>query len=140
MIKIIEQIIRHEGLHLKPYRDSVGKLTIGAGRNLNDKGISEEEAIAMLMHDVSDAKSDAAALVDNFHELDEVRQRVLIDMAFNLGRAGLATFRRMIEAVRNKRFEQAAAEIVDSRWYRQVGVRGMRLEYMMRTGKDDADD
>jgi lysozyme len=139
MIKIIEQIIRHEGLRLKPYHDSAGKLSIGVGRNLDDKGIREDEAIMMLMHDISDATSDAAALVDNFHLLDEVRQRVLVDMAFNLGRTRLGTFRRMIEAVRNNRFEEAAAEMVNSRWYRQVGERGMRLEYMMRSGEDDVD-
>ena len=52
---VIESLIRDEGLELKPYRDSVGKLTIGIGRNLDDKGISESEARMLLANDVDDA-------------------------------------------------------------------------------------
>lgn len=49
-----EQLERHEGLRLKPYKDTVGKLTIGIGRNLDDKGISRKEAFALLDNDIAE--------------------------------------------------------------------------------------
>ena len=130
-----EQLIRHEGLELKPYKDTVGKLTIGVGRNLSDVGISRAEAMALLDTDIRKALDDAGALVSNFEELNDARQHVLADMAFNLGRSRLGKFRLMIAAVEAGNFGTAADEMVNSRWYLQVGARSARLELMMRTGE-----
>lgn len=135
-IKVVyAQLIDHEGLRLKPYKDTVGKLTIGVGRNLDDVGISEEEAMILLGNDVQKAADDIEALVPNVGELEVARQLVLIDMAFNLGRTRLAKFRRMLAAVRAVKFEEAADEMVNSRWYQQVGRRAVKLERQMRTGE-----
>jgi lysozyme len=136
--KLEQDLIRDEGLELNPYKDSVGKLTIGVGRNLSDNGISEDEAIAMLRTDIARATTDAKSLFRNFDSLSEVRQRVLVNMAFNMGRKRLSSFRKMREAVESGRYQQAATEMVDSRWYKQVGIRAVRLEYMMRTGEENA--
>lgn len=132
-----KQLILHEGLKLKPYKDTVGKWTIGVGRNLTDVGITEDEALMLLCRDIEKAEIDAFALISNYSSLNDVRQRVLVDMAFNLGRSRLSKFKRMVAAVQRNHFGCAADEMVDSKWYRQVGVRGARLELMMRTGKDN---
>jgi len=133
--RIKQMLKRHEGLRLKPYRDTVGKLTIGYGRNLEDDGISLEEAELMLENDLDRAVKAARDVVAGFDELDEVRQAVLVDMAFNLGRAGLASFQKMRAALALGDFERAAAEMLDSLWARQVGRRARELAEMIRTGQ-----
>jgi lysozyme len=129
------QLIHSEGLRTKPYKDTVGKLTIGVGRNLDDKGITEEESLYLLDNDIDDAVDDAREVIGSiFDELDDVRQHVLIDMALNLGRNRLKGFRRMVEAVQALDFEEAGRQMLDSKWATQVGSRALRLERMMRTG------
>lgn len=130
------QLVRHEGLRLKPYRDTVGKLTIGVGRNLDDVGITEDEARTLLDNDVARVESHIARVVPAFSSLDDVRQRVLVDMAFNLGVPGLLKFKAMLAAVEARDFFHAALEMIDSRWAAQVGQRATRLAAMMETGTD----
>ncbi len=76
---------RHEGLRLRPYRDSTGKLTIGVGRNLDSVGLSEAEAYHLLDNDIDAAVNALTAVLPVFAALDDVRQEVLIDMCFNEG-------------------------------------------------------
>ena len=135
MRSIEDQLILHEGLRLKPYRCTAGKLTIGVGRNLEDKGISHHEALFLLRNDIAEVTAQLEQF-DWFRALGPVRRKVLVDMAFNLGMAGLMGFKQMIEALKRANYEAAADEMVNSRWYRQVGERGRRLEVMMRTGED----
>ena len=135
MHSIEDQLILHEGLKLKPYRCTAGKLTIGVGRNLETKGISENEALFLLRNDIEEVTRQLE-LFGWYVALGPVRRKVLIDMAFNLGMAGLLGFQKMIEALERGDYEAAADEMVYSRWYRQVGERGRRLERMMRTGED----
>lgn len=134
--KIRSQLILHEDFKLKPYKDTVGKITIGVGRNLDDVGISREEALMMLDNDITTAVNDAEALFHGFAALDEVRQRVLVDMAFNLGRVRLSLFKKLRKAVNAKMWSMAAREMKASRWHVQVGRRAERLEEMMKTGHD----
>lgn len=138
-----ERLMKHEGekrdergRHI-PYKDTVGKWTIGWGRNITDNGISQDEAILMINNDIQKALADARSLIKNFDLLDDVRQEVLVDMAFNLGRNRLSKFRLMRAAVQRDDFEGAADQMVDSKWYKQVGIRGVNLEAMMRTGESD---
>ena len=135
MHSIEDQLILHEGLRLKPYRCTAGKLTIGVGRNLEDKGISHDEAMMLLRNDIAEVTAQLERF-DWFRALGPVRRKVLIDMAFNLGMGGLLGFQKMIEALERGDYERAADEMVNSRWYGQVGERGRRLERMMRTGED----
>jgi lysozyme len=135
LARMEELLILHEDCRLKPYKDTVGKWTIGVGRNISDNGITMREALFLLSNDIDTAVEDARALLDCWDDLDDVRQMVIVDMAFNLGRSRLAEFRRMLAAVEQRRYERAADEMVDSKWYRQVGSRGARLESMMRTGE-----
>ena len=138
MKSIEEQLILHEGLKLKPYRCTEGKLTIGVGRNLDDKGISELEALYLLWNDIKDVM-DALDRYAWYRQLDPVRQKALIDMAFNLGLGGLMQFKKMIAAIELGDYGAAADQMLDSRWARQVKTRADRLAEMMRTGEDYVD-
>ncbi len=131
---VTQQLLENEGLKLKPYRCPAGKLTIGIGRNLEDKGISENEALYLLNNDISACIADLQKLFTNaesFENLPENVQAVLVDMRFNLGAAGFRNFKKMIKAVKENDFAQAALEMQDSKWFEQVGNRGKRLVAMM---------
>jgi len=125
----------YEGRSAKPYKDTQGKITIGIGRNLDDVGLSSEEIEFLFENDLVRAIGAAKILIPNFDELDSVRQEILINMAFNLGQGGLAKFRRMIEAIKKKDFENAANEMLDSQWSKQVGIRALDLAKAMKSGK-----
>ena len=134
MRSVVELIQRHEGLRLKPYKCTAGKVTIGFGRNLEDVGITAEEATRMLHHDIAECIKQLET-IDGFSMLDEVRRAVLIDMTYNLGFAGILAFKNMWRAVENRDYDKAAVEMLDSKWARQVGQRALRLSTMMQTGE-----
>jgi lysozyme len=129
---LILQLTTHEGLRLKPYRCPAGKLTIGIGRNLEDKGITEQEARMLLENDIQECLEDITPLFDDFDALPEPVRQVLVDMRFNLGPGGFRQFKKMIAAVNERNFTEAAAQMKDSRWYRQVGNRAETLTAMMK--------
>lgn len=131
--KLITQLIQHEGLRLKPYSDTVGKVTIGVGRNLTDVGISESEAMTLLDHDVDLVLADLLTF-PWFISLDPIRQRVVADMRFNLGPTRFRGFQRMIGALAAGDYQRAADSMAESLWARQVKQRATRLIIMMRTG------
>lgn len=136
MQKVKDQLKRHEGLELKPYMCTGGKLTIGYGRNLDGKGISEKEADNMLTEDILDVYN-MLGQFEWFASLDKVRAGVLVNMAFNIGFRGVQKFVKMINALSLKDYELAAKEMLDSRWARQVGGRATELAEQMRTGEYD---
>lgn len=111
---------RHEGLELKPYRCTAGKLTIGIGRNLEDVGISEAEAEFLLRNDVDVV---VAALDDRipwWSTLPTGKRVVLASMAFQLGVGGLLKFRKFLAAAEDGDDLEAVAQMRDSAWYRQT--------------------
>lgn len=135
------QLVRHEGLRLKPYRDTVGKLTLGIGRNLDDVGISESEAYVLVDNDITRVKRGLVEAYPGwFPLLDGVRQAVLVNMGFNLGLAGLAGFKQTLAAVARGDYAAASRGMLASKWARQTGSRATELAAQMRTGKwRDAD-
>ena len=132
---LTSQLIAHEGLKLRAYTDTTGHLTIGVGRNLSDVGITRDEALDMLETDIERAMGALFLRWPWAESLDPVRQRVLIDMVFNLGADGFGKFTRMLAAARAGDYETAAAEMLASRWAEQVGQRALTLATMMRTGE-----
>ena len=128
------QLVQHEGLRLKPYTDTVGKLSIGVGRNLTDNGVSELEAEGMCIRDMADVDADLDRNVAWWREMSEPRQMVFVDMCFNLGWPRFSKFRLMLVAAEDGDYATAADEMIDSRWARQVGTRADLLETMMRNG------
>ena len=133
--ELAEQLARHEGVKLKPYRDTVGKLTIGIGRNLDDKGITELEALNMLDNDIAEFAAEVCSNIRFFNALNDARQNVLVNMAFNMGIGGLLSFENMLDAISKGYFNKAEREMLDSKWASQVGYRARELGRQMRTGE-----
>ena len=135
--RLIEQLRLHEGVEHKPYVDTVGKTTIGVGRNLDDVGLTDDEIDYLLDNDIHTVMSELDIWWDGWRELDEVRQRVLADMMVNMGRPTLNKFENFHAALVDGNYEQASVEMLDSRWAEQVGQRAQRLAGMMATGEDE---
>lgn len=123
-----------EGVRTKPYIDTVGKLSIGVGRNLDDVGVRPDEIALMLENDLAEAEKAARILVKNFDELSPMRKAVVLNMAFNLGINKLGQFVNTLRAINEGRFGAAADGMKASKWYGQVGERGRRLVEQMRNG------
>lgn len=132
--KTLDQLKTHEGLRLNPYPCTSGRLTIGYGRNLDDKGITESEAEEMLISDVAEVEHSLhmTGLLTNHND---ARKAVLVNMGFNLGVTGLLRFTRMIAAYRKHDYDLAAKEMLDSRWAMQVHKRAVELAEQMRSGE-----
>ena len=137
------------------YQDTLGINTIGIGRNLNDRGISKDELDWMdfqpstMFTNDGITEADAMYLAENdvqiveeellrahpcVEELDAVRQLVLVDMAFNMGVPRLCKFKKMWNAVHEKKFDIASKEMLDSRWANQVKSRSVKLANAMHNG------
>jgi lysozyme len=129
-----QQLHRDEGLRLMPYTDTVGKLTIGVGRNLTDRGISDDEAQYLLDNDIAICIGELRSAYPWFDRLDEARQGVLVNMCFNLGMPKLAKFGTTLGLVRTGKYPQAAVAMLQSKWAQQVGNRAVRLAEQMRDG------
>lgn len=131
---IADQLRRDEGVRAKPYVDTVGKVTIGVGRNLTDNGLSDIEIDILLTNDIAAITSTLSSRLPYFDSLDPVRQAVLVNMGFNIGFEALDNFPNMLAAVAQGRFNDAADEMLDSKWASQVGDRAKRLSMQMKTG------
>lgn len=144
---ILEQLILHEGLRLYAYDDATGKPikagstlighpTIGVGRNLAGRGITQMEAMILLKEDIFECTKELKKTYPWFSSLSDVRQRVLIDMAFNLGMKGLGSFKMTLRLIEQGKYEEAAEQMLRSKWSAQVGKRAQRLSYMMQYNKE----
>ena len=162
MTRIEEQIILHEGLRTMPYQDTEGYWTVGVGYNLSSRGleqlsdyikrtpclrspsqtlpfdglvISEAEAHTILRADLERIEKVVRLALPEYDALGDVRQRVILDMAFNMGRR-LLQFRLAISALKRSDWSRCARELHRSRWATQVKGRADRLATMMLTGVD----
>ncbi len=117
-----------------PYEDSVGKITIGVGRNLDDVGLSDDEVDMCLQNDIERVLG-AVETLPFWEGLDPVRQLIVADMVFNLGFTRFRGFVKTIRALEIHDYDTAADEMADSRWYRQTGRRAKKLVEAMRTGE-----
>jgi len=155
------EIARDEGDKLTVYRCTAGKLSIGKGRNLDDVGISADEmkalgitvascikngitqaqSDALFDHDIARSERDLDKNLPWWRKLDKVRQRVMLNMCFNMGVGsaktgkGLLGFVNTLKLIQIGQYAKAADGMATSKWDRQVGIRADRLEAMMRTGK-----
>lgn len=127
-------LVLHEGFKTKPYRCTAGKLTIGVGRNIEDLGITQDEAEFLLENDIDRCVLELSKSYPWFKNLTDERQDVLIDMAFNLGITRLRGFKNMISAVESGDYVRASAEMLNSSWARQVGNRAKTLAQIMERG------
>jgi len=153
---LIDELIKHEGLKLQVYKDTLGIDTIGIGRNLEDRGISQEELDDLdipnmdIIYEYGITEADAVYLANNdvqivedellrahpcVDRLDSVRQLILVDMAFNMGVPRLCKFKKMWNAIHEEKYDIAAKEMLDSRWANQVKSRATKLAHAMHTGE-----
>ena len=132
--RLIEELKRDEGVELKAYQDTEGIWTIGIGRNLQDVGVSMDEAEYMLANDIDVAVGELQRTFDWFEGLSDARQRVCINMCFNLGLTRLLGFKKFLAAMAAGDWETAGVEMLDSKWSRQVGARSTRLKDLLLEG------
>lgn len=141
--QIIADIGNDEGLMFEIYLDHLGNKTYGVGHLITkdepeyymDVGteVDVDKITLAFDEDVREAIRTAQALVSNLQDYPDNVIRVLVNMAFNLGHRRLSGFKRMLRAVRQYDFEEAADEMMDSLWRKQVPNRASRLIEMMRT-------
>jgi len=127
---ILEQLKRDEGMRRTAYQDSLGVWTVGVGHNLAVP-LSDAAIEQILADDVQAVETECLAL-PIWYRLSPPRQGVLLNLGFNLGFAGLMSFRKMFTALAAGDFPQAAAELLDSRYAQQVGARADRLAKQLR--------
>ena len=131
---LVNQLMRHEGVELNLYQCTAGKQTIGVGRNLDDMGITQDEAMYLLNNDVERVEKELKKNIHFLSGLSDNRKIVLINMAFNLGINRLLKFKNMLGALGQHDYAAAADEMLNSKWAEQVGSRANELAENMRTG------
>ncbi len=131
--RLVSRIKESEGYSSKAYRCSEGKLTIGYGRNLEGKGISNKEANRLLSNDLQEIKT-SLVRIGWYKKLNVARKDVIIEMTYQLGLSGVSKFRMMIESIIAGNFTLAAEEMLDSKWARQTPLRAKRLSLQMKRG------
>lgn len=147
--RFLRQLMRHEGCRKNEegrhiaYRCPAGFLTIGYGHNLDanpicglgeDSCIKEEYAMEILRDDCHAVAVQLDGYIPLWRNLSEPRQAVLLNMAFNMGAAGLLSFKRMLQFVQAGNYGSARQEMLNSRWASQVGRRAPELAKQMQTG------
>lgn len=133
--KLMAQLVTDEGRRALSYIDTVGKVTAGVGRNITDRPFSDDEIDLMLRNDVAGVERDLDKRLPWWREMTPARQNVLANMCFNLGIFRLLGFEQALTHMRAGRYDDAAREMLDSRWARQVGDRAKRLAALMRKGE-----
>lgn len=133
-MNIFDFILKHEGLRLKPYKDTQGLLHIGIGRCIELNGISKDEAIFLATNDINGATKDLSDCFPWFKDLSDNRQMALIDMCFQLGILKLLEFKEFITSMSIGNFEQAATDAMDSLWAKQAPYRAKEVTEMIRNG------
>ena len=137
--KLRADLERDEGRRKRIYVDTVGKVSVGVGRNLTDRGLRDDEIDLMLTNDIAEVVGELDHALPWWRDLDEPRQRALANMVFNLGMPRLLGFPLMIAALRIGAWDEAAKQARNSRWYRQVGDRGERIATVIQYGGPTGD-
>lgn len=119
LMAVRDELIADEGLRLRPYQDSLGTWTIGIGRNLTGKGLTEAEALDLCDHDIYECIADLQTF-RWFASLNGPRTCAVINLRFNLGPERFRTFKRFLAALTGEKYETAARELAASKWYSQV--------------------
>ena len=133
-VPTLEDLVsQDEGLRLTIYKDIEGIWTIGHGRNLEDVGISAQEAEILLSNDCARARQEAETFYW-FDSLDNVRQLVVLSMLFQMGMTRFLGFDRMIIALRSGNYQTASQEMINSLWAKQTPTRAQKLAGWMKTG------
>lgn len=137
-IQLLEQLQRDEGFRGEAYQDTLGYWTIGFGRLIDARrggGITFDEALELLSNDVDKKTEEVLRVLPWVKDLDEARQGVLVNMAFQLGMSGLLKFKTTLDLVKQGKYDMAATAMRDSLWAKQTPHRANRLAKQMITGE-----
>ena len=132
--KLKAQLTIDEGRKKRMYLDTVGKWTVGVGRNISDRDFSDDEIDLMLSNDIELVERQLDIHLPWWRKMNDARQNVLVNMGF-MGIGKLLGFKNTLAAMLSGRFDDAAKGMLDSLWARQVGDRAKRLAEVMRTGE-----
>tara|TARA_R110002126_G_scaffold191391_1_gene339523 strand:+ start:805 stop:1224 length:420 start_codon:yes stop_codon:yes gene_type:complete len=138
MTIIIEMLRQHEGLETHAYTDTVGKVTIGVGRNIDPNGglgLSDDEIDYLLANDVKRVNGELARAFSWYKTVAPARKDAMMDMCFNMGLPRLKKFKKALAAMAMGDYNEAAIEFLDSRWSSQVGQRAITITDMIRSGE-----
>lgn len=127
-------IRRHEGVRPHPYTDTLGKMTIGVGRNLSDRGLSPAEIEMLFENDMAIAANDLDIWCAPWRSYSAHRRAALLSMSFNLGGPRLMGFVKMRAALLACDFTTAADEALNSKWAGQIGQRATDIAAMIKDG------
>jgi lysozyme len=132
-----DQLRRHEGTRTHPYYCTSGKITIGVGRNLTDRGLEPDIIRELFRRDVASAKRQAAQILgDSWRQLNVPRQDAVTNMVYQLGMGGVSRFKKFLIALKAHDYELAASEMLDSKWAaRDTPGRALELAEQMRVGR-----
>lgn len=139
---------RTEGRCLKPYKDTVGKWTVGVGHNISDNGLAgryvaslleigqltDQLTADLLAEDLDKVFVDCKA-IPAYRGLDPARQSVIADMVFNMGLGAVLNFVNTLSFIQKGDFQSAAAQMLKSKWAEQVGNRAVELARIMSSGE-----
>ncbi len=141
-VKLLNELMRDEDLRFNAYEDTQGLWTIGIGHLLGHiqrmSSINYNEIISLYNGDIKIALVIVRSCIPKFDTLDDVRQRALINMAFNRGenmKTSSTITPAINKAVDTGDWEPLEVAINTSQWAQQVGNRATRLLYMLTTGK-----
>jgi len=134
---IKDQLKRDESEKLFPYKDSVGKITIGVGHNLTDDGIPQTISDALLNYDLQKVYGHLSTVpwMVKLQSTDNIRWNVLVNMCFNMGFGGLMSFKTFLGLMEQGKWNEAATDGRSTVWYKQVGARAERLMKQLETGE-----
>lgn len=142
--QIKEDLVKHEGYITEIYLCSENYPTFGIGHMITEDDmeytwpvgtpVTDERILQVFHDDCKVAVTDVELLVDNLSDHPDFVSRVLVNMAFNIGRPRLSKFKNMLAAIEAKDYNLAAEEMIDSKWYRQVGRRSKELVEIMKNG------
>ncbi len=144
--QLSSEIEADEGCVLEVYLDHLGYPTVGVGHLVLESDeewnkpvgtkVSLERVRVLLRDDLVRTASDCGKLYSDFSKLPEEAQLIIANMMFNMGLPRLSKFKKMKEAVDERRWNEAAAQMKDSKWYRQVTNRAERLCQRMKALSD----
>lgn len=127
------RLIKDEALRLKPYLDTVGRITAGIGRNLSAKGIGQAACDIWFAEDVAEAL-DGAEKYPWFALLDQPRRQVIVCMIFNMGAETFEEFDETHAAFAAHDWPSASAHMLATKWAQEVGIRAVIYARIVRTG------
>lgn len=120
-----KMLLKHEGIRTFPYKCSENKLTIGIGRNLEANGISEDEAMILLINDIEKTIDDLNKNYGAWVTFPVEARMVCIDLVFNLGITGFMKFKKTRQLMELGMWLEASEELLDSRYSIQLPTRSL---------------